>query len=106
MRTGQMVNNIDAIDEAFEQFRIGYIAIDHFKTGQSGPVTQTVKMDVDRSYVMSLIKLAIHQMTSDEATCTGDQNLHSSSRFSAVTMTALFVRRGSKLSNRLIARTT
>ena len=39
-------------------------------------VCQQVKMEVDRSNLVPLFQLAIHQVTSNEATCTGDQDFH------------------------------
>src|SRR5512133_461886 len=92
MRAGEMIDNLHVINKLPEQIGIGDVATNRFQMRICRLMPQQVQVEVDRSYVMSMFKLAIHQVTADEATCTGDQYSHALSCFSAVTITALLVR--------------
>jgi hypothetical protein len=39
-------------------------------------VPQQVEVEVDRSNMMPMFELAVHQVASDEAACAGDQDSH------------------------------
>src|SRR6266498_5534780 len=103
MGAGKMVDDVHTSREFLQQIIIRNISVDRFQVRMSRLVPQQFKVEIDRTDVMPLLKLIVNQMASNESACAGDQNFHKASYLVAVTMTALLVRAGNRLSSLLNA---
>jgi hypothetical protein len=101
-----MIDHVNAVDQRLRQLSLRDIPMNQLKAEGSWLMFEEVKVQVDCADIVSVCELTVDQMASNESACAGDEDSHASFRFRAVTMTALFVRLGSRLSNRLIARAT
>src|SRR5687767_3166798 len=99
----KMIDNVYALDELRDNILFGDITANRFQTRMCCLVPQQVEVEVDRTNMMTMFKLTVHQVASDESTRACDQNFHALSCLSAVTMTALLVFAGKRLSKRLTA---
>jgi hypothetical protein len=95
VRAREMINNIYPLDELLDDLLFGDIAANQFQTRVRCLLAQQLEMEIDRSNIVSMFDLAIHQVTSDKAACAGNQDSHARSAFRALTITALLVRAGS-----------
>src|SRR4030095_13290365 len=88
---GEMIDDIDAFHKFFDSLSVRDVAAHRLQIGIHRLMPQQVKLEIDRAPIMSLLELAIHQVTSDESACASDENPHAVSGLTAVTMTALLV---------------
>ena len=76
MRACKMIDNIYTLDKPLDGIPLGDVAADHFEARMRCLMSQQVEVDIDRSNMMPLFELAIHQVASNEAASAGDQNSH------------------------------
>jgi hypothetical protein len=76
MRARKMIDNIYTLDEVGDERLFGDVTAYRFQSRMCRLVPQQAKVKVDRTDMMTMFELAIHEVTSNEATRAGDQNIH------------------------------
>ena len=76
MRARKMKDNVYVLDEILDDILFGDVTTYRFQTRMHCLVPQQAEVEVDRSNMMPMFELAIHQVTSNKAARAGDQDFH------------------------------